>query len=184
MFAIETGANRNVAVLQVVEVTAFAVAAACGGILLAPAGATAATVGSGAASNAGFAALQALAEQGAKGLYGDLKGDYGGAAIAVGKAAILAGIGSLLGSAAGNALKAKVVAAIAAKVPGITEEVTKKLTIFVEGAIGNGVQTVISGMSDVAAGNLKWDDLAILVAENMIAGGLGNIVTIGKPRTR
>ena len=184
MNALQIGAGRNAAVLQVIEVSAFAIAAACGGILLAPAGATAATIGSGAAANAGFGALQALAEQGAKGLYGDFKGDFGGAAIAIGKAALLNGIGSLLGSAAGTALKGKVVAAILSKYPGATEAVTTRVTAFVEGAIGNAVQTVISGLPDVAANQLKWGDLAILTAENMLAGGLGNIIGPMMPRTR
>ena len=180
MDALEIGAGRNVAVLQVVEVTAFGIAAACGAIVLAPAGA-AATATTGAISNAGFGALQALAEEGAKGLYGDFKGDYGGAAINIGKAALLNGIGSLLGSATGTALKGKVVGIIASKFPGLTAEATKKLTAFVEGAIGNAVQSVISGLPDLAAGKTTWDQLAVLTAENMIAGGVGNVIAPGMP---
>ena len=46
------------------------------------------------------------------------------------------------------------------------------------------MQTVISGLPDVAANQLKWGDLAILTAENMLAGGLGNIIGPMMPRTR
>ena len=143
-----------------------------------------ATLASTAGSAAGFGALQTMAEEGAKLGGTDGQKDWGGAALAVGKSAILNGLGALLGGALGKALKAQVLAQILKAYPGLAPAVAKKVEDFIEGAIGGVVQTVVSNMSDVAAGKMTVSDLAVLVAENMIAGGVGGVIGTTVPLKR
>ncbi len=185
MDALDVGGARTITVLQAVEVSCFAIAAACGAAILAPAGsALAATVGANAASGAGFGALEEMAKQGAELAGTDGPRDWSGAAVKVGKATLLNGIGGALGSGAGKALKGLVVEQIVERAAIDNPLVKKRIEDFVEGALAGVVQTLVSNSPDIIQGKVTWRQLAVLVAENMLAGGVGGILGNTLPAKR
>jgi hypothetical protein len=173
--ATDVGGNRTIRTLQFVEVVSFAIAAAAGAAYLAPAGSTLLTVmAANGIAGGGFGGLEEAAKQFAPVVYGDAAPDARKAIHAISKAVFLNELGAFLGSGAGASLKGLVVQQLMknAALKGSEEAVEK----FVEGAIGGAVQTVISNGPDVISGDMSLKDLAIAVAENMLGGGVGNIL--------
>lgn len=177
--AIDSGGKATITALQVVEYTCFAVAAAAGAAVLAPAGAgLAATAGANAVSGAGFAALQSVAESGAHNLIlsGEKPISAGEIVSRAAVAAVLNGAGAALGAVASKALGAMVVEKIVARL-GVTQAASKlAIKDFVEGSLSNSVQAVVSGTPDLISGKTTWDQFAVNVAQNFIAGGIGQAI--------
>lgn len=177
MDALECGGDRAITGLQVVEVTCFAIAAACGGELLAPALGSVLADG---AAGAGFGALEEMAKQTPEVVDG--KKTVGQASIEVGKAALLNGVGALAGSKGGGMFKTAVTEEIMKRTGGKLAE--KEVEKFVEGAIGNTIQAIVANSPDLVQGKITVGQFAVVVAENMIAGGLGGKLRKDLPPTR
>lgn len=178
MDALEAGANNTITALQVVEVVCFAVAAACGAALLAPAGATlAATMAANGIAGAGFGALQTVAEEAlAPAAFGDANKINPGEVVS--KAAlnaVLSGAGGALGGAGGKG-SAVVVESVMVKLG--CKEVVVRVAVkeFVEGGIGNAIQTVVAGAPGLVTGKTTWAQFWEAVATNFIAGGIAGRV--------
>lgn len=174
--AIDTGGARTIVVLQVVEVTCFAVAAACGAAVLAPAGASlAATMAANGISGAGFGALQTLAEEGlAPAVHGD-KVDLQALAGKAALSAVLNGAGGALGAAGGKG--ASIVAESVIVKLGVKEAAVKvAVKEIVEGGIGNAIQAAVSGTPELVSGKKTWGEFWEAVALNFIAGGIAGRV--------
>lgn len=174
MDALESGGNTTIAALQVVEVTCFAVAAACGAAILAPAGATlAATMQANAIAGAGFGALQTVAEEAmAPAAWGDAsKIDPKAVVTKAALNAVLSGAGGALGAAGGKGA-AIVVESVMVKL-GCTQAAVKVAAKeIIEGGIGNAIQSVVAGMPDLITGKTTWEQFWSAVAQNFVAGGI------------
>jgi hypothetical protein len=182
MDAIDKGGNRTIVALQVVEYTCFAIGSAAGAAVLAPAGAgLLATAGANAAAGAGFGALQSIAENLAKNaiMTGEKPLSPGEIVSNAVVAAVTNGVGAALGTVASKKVGALVVERIVVKF-GFKQAVTKLVVQdIVEGSLGNTVQTVVSQTPDLIRGRTTWDQFAVAVAENFVAGGIAGAI-VGK----
>ena len=181
MTKLEIGGSRTVTALQAVEVVAFAVAAACGAAILAPAGSTLlATMTANGISSAGFGALEEAAKQGGGALTGiDAPKGLTDAGLKVLKSAALNGVGAFLSSGAGRVFKGKVLEEIVSSQGIVNQKIKQAVADYIEGAIAGALQTVLANMWDVYKGNMTWDQLEAAVVENIV-GGIKGVIASGK----
>lgn len=180
MDKLDSGGKRAITALQVVEVTAFAIAAACGGAILLPEGASIlASMAANGISGTAFGALEATAQQYAPKIVDGKDVDFNKAKVEIGKAALLNGVGGLLGGAMGGKLKADVGAQVIKKLAIDNPAVKARVLGALEGAMGNLVQAAISNRPDLASGKMTTGEFVTILVENAIAGGLGGAITPG-----
>jgi hypothetical protein len=165
--ALDKGASRTITVLQVIEVTCFAVGAAAGGAVLG--GGVAATFVAGA----GFGALQSVSEDGLKNVVMDQKKVE---VKEIGLNALINAIASGAGNVAGGPVGKKVGVIVfqQALVKGgiknrVAAEIVKEA---VEGSLSNGIQQVFSSGADKFRGKATWEDVGKAVLIALITGGL------------
>ncbi len=177
--ALDMGGKIVVTTLQAVEVGCFAVAGVAATPVIAGAGAgILANMAAGGIAGIGFGALEATAQQAAPLTQGE-KVDWDKAKVEIGKAALLNGIGGVLGGAMGGRLKADVGEKLIEKLAIDNPEVKERVLSALENSMASLVQAAIANRPDLASGKMTVEEFALVLAENAVAGGLGGAITPG-----